>query len=79
MTAPVIEPAVILSQRERQILDELMRDGATNDQIAARLQLSPSTIKTHVKSILAKAGKPSRTALVVAVMRRELKVFVRTH
>jgi len=48
-----------LSQREKQVA-ALVCTGMTGRQIAARLVLSPETIKTHVRHILAKFGLNSR-------------------
>jgi DNA-binding CsgD family transcriptional regulator len=49
----------VLTPREWQVLD-LLRDGLTNDQIAARLAISPDTAKFHVSEILTKLGVDSR-------------------
>ena len=51
-----------LSPRERQVTD-LMADGRSNDQIAGILQLSPHTVRMHVKSAMRKLQVPSRSAL----------------
>lgn len=48
-----------LSQREKQVA-ALVCSGMTGRQIAARLVLSPETIKTHVRHILAKFSLNSR-------------------
>jgi DNA-binding NarL/FixJ family response regulator len=48
-----------LSQREKQVA-ALICTGLTGRQIAARLVLSPETIKTHVRHILDKFGLNSR-------------------
>lgn len=50
-----------LSQREKQVA-ALVCAGMTGRQIAARLVLSPETIKTHVRHILAKFSLNSRHA-----------------
>lgn len=47
------------SHREKQVL-ELMVAGMTNQQIADRLYLAESTVKTHVASAFAKLGVRSR-------------------
>jgi DNA-binding CsgD family transcriptional regulator len=49
----------VLTPREWQVLD-LLRDGLTNDQIAARLAISPDTAKFHVSEILSKLGVETR-------------------
>lgn len=49
----------VLTPREWQVLD-LLRDGLTNDQIAARLAISPDTAKFHVSEILTKLGVQTR-------------------
>ena len=40
--------------------------------LAARLFISSSTVKTHVKSVLEKLGAPDRAAAVAEAMRRGL-------
>jgi NarL family two-component system response regulator LiaR len=54
------EPGHDLTDREREVL-ALVVDGLTNRQIAARLSVSPSTIKFHVGNVLSKLGAASRT------------------
>jgi len=53
-----------LTGREREIL-VLVAEGLSNDEIAARLYLSPLTTKTHVSRILAKLEARDRAQLVV--------------
>ncbi|TFV81650.1 response regulator transcription factor [Microbacterium sp. dk485] len=53
-----------LSPREREVV-ALLAAGASNDAIAARLYLTTNTVKTHVKSILAKLGLPDRIHVVI--------------
>jgi DNA-binding NarL/FixJ family response regulator len=60
-----------LSPREREVL-ELMAQGLTNRQIAARLWISDPTVKTHVSHILAKLGQSDRTQAIVHAMSRGL-------
>jgi DNA-binding NarL/FixJ family response regulator len=55
----------VLSHRERQVLD-LVRKGLTNAQIADRLFLAESTIKSHLASIFAKFGVHSRKEVAIA-------------
>ena len=51
-----------LSPRERDVT-ALTCLGLTNRQIAARLSLSPETIKTHIRNILFKFGINSKAEL----------------
>jgi NarL family two-component system response regulator LiaR len=64
-------PDLNLTDREREVLD-LMIDGLNNTQIAERLVVSASTIKSHVSSILSKLGVASRTEAVALVLRSRI-------
>jgi DNA-binding NarL/FixJ family response regulator len=55
--------SVELTDREWEVL-ELMRGGLATDEIAARLFISPVTVRTHVSAILRKLHVPSRAAAV---------------
>lgn len=49
-----------LSEREREILD-LIAQGRSNTEIAARLVLSPKTVRNHVSNVLSKLQVADRT------------------
>jgi DNA-binding NarL/FixJ family response regulator len=52
-----------LTDREWEVLD-LMRHGASTEEIASRLFISPVTVRTHVSAILRKLHVDSREAAV---------------
>jgi DNA-binding NarL/FixJ family response regulator len=52
-----------LTERERQIL-ALLAEGRRNEDIALRLQISPQTVQTHVRNILAKLRVHSKLEAV---------------
>jgi two-component system nitrate/nitrite response regulator NarL len=58
-----------LSLREAQILD-LLREGITNAEIAKRLSIEESTVKTHIHHLLGKLHIKNRT---------EVTLFPRRH
>ena len=64
-------PGLDLTEREREVL-ALMIEGLNNTQIAGRLTVSPSTIKSHVSSILSKLGVTSRTEAVTLALRKHI-------
>jgi DNA-binding NarL/FixJ family response regulator len=57
------QPAVPLTERERDVLT-LMASGATNKEIAARLYLSPHTVKEHTSSLYRKLKVRNRAEAV---------------
>ncbi len=61
-------PGLDLTEREREVL-ALMVEGLNNTQIAGRLTISPSTVKSHVSNILSKFGVASRTEAVTLALR----------
>jgi len=62
-----------LTERERAVL-ALMVEGLNNPQIAAKLTVSLSTVKSHVSNILSKLGVASRTEAVTLALRKRLIV-----
>ena len=64
-------PDVALSRRETEILRALAT-GASNQDVAAELFISPATVKTHLVHIYQKLGVDNRTAAVVEATARRL-------
>ena len=54
----------VLTEREREVM-VLVGEGLSNDEIAARLVISPATAKTHVSRTMVKLGARDRAQLVV--------------
>lgn len=54
---------VSLSDRELQIID-LVAAGLTNQEIAAKLEISKRTVDNHISNILTKTETGNRVALV---------------
>ena len=50
----------------------LLAAGATDDQIAELLELSPATVQTHVRNAKAKLGARTRAQAVAIALRRGL-------
>jgi DNA-binding CsgD family transcriptional regulator len=66
--AALIRPRPVpFTARESEVL-ELLRQGLTYREIAARLVLSPKTVDKHVASIMRRTGTSNRTAAVVTAM-----------
>ena len=65
------QPGHNLTGRELEVL-ALMVDGLNNTQIAGKLMVSPSTIKSHVSNILSKLGVASRTEAVTLALRNHI-------
>ncbi|MFF3936414.1 response regulator [Streptomyces phaeofaciens] len=62
---PDVSPRLnVLTEREFEVI-RLVGAGLTNDEIAARLVLSPYTAKTHVSRIMSKLNVRDRTQLVI--------------
>ena len=57
---PVSDGVERVPRREEQVL-ELLADGRSNAEIAARLYITEGTAKTHVKHVLRKVGVSNRS------------------
>jgi NarL family two-component system response regulator LiaR len=64
-------PGLNLTEREREVL-ALMVEGLNNKQIAIKLTVSPSTVKSHVSNILFKLSVVSRTEAVTLALRNNI-------
>lgn len=58
-----------LSEREREVLAGLA-EGLSNREIAARLQIAESTVKTHLSALYAKLEVGDRTEAVTVAIRK---------
>lgn len=61
--APIIIESYSLTARERDVLGAISR-GASTNEIAAELYLSPHTVRDYVKTVFEKVGVKSRGELV---------------
>ena len=56
-----------LTHREKEVLDQMV-SGQTNAEIASRMNISLSTVKNHVSSILEKMGAANRAEVIYKVL-----------
>jgi DNA-binding NarL/FixJ family response regulator len=61
----------VLTPREREIL-QLLADGMSNVDVAAKLFISQETVKSHVRHILAKLEADTRTQAVAIALREAM-------
>lgn len=65
------DPCASLSTREREVL-LLLAEGCSNLQIAERLQIGESTVKTHVGNVLGKLDLSDRTQAAIWAWKHRL-------
>jgi LuxR family maltose regulon positive regulatory protein len=75
-TVPAVEERVgvlleALSARELDVV-RLLAAGCSNEELARRLALAPSTVKWHLRNIFDKLGVKSRTQAVIAAQQLRL-------
>jgi len=64
-------PKPALTPREREVL-ALVATGLSNADIAERMHIGVTTVKTHVASLMQKTGSPTRVHLAVLAVRHDL-------
>ncbi|MCC7363120.1 MAG: response regulator transcription factor [Dehalococcoidia bacterium] len=69
--APAPPSLPSLTVREQEVL-LLVAQGLSNDEIAAALTISPSTVRTHIHSLAIKLDTSSRASLIARAQGREL-------
>jgi DNA-binding NarL/FixJ family response regulator len=67
---PVLNRFFLLTPREIEVL-EAISDGLSTAKIASLLGISSATVRSHVKSLLAKLGLHSRVEAVSLVLRSD--------
>jgi two-component system, NarL family, response regulator LiaR len=67
------QPAVghDLTEREREVL-ALIAEGLSNDEIAARLVISPFTVRNHVSAVMSKLGAANRAQAAALAIKHRL-------
>jgi DNA-binding NarL/FixJ family response regulator len=68
VTAPSGRVEPIISKREEEVL-QLVAEGASTTEVAARLYISVKTVKNHLASIYQKLDSRDRTQAVVRAVR----------
>ena len=58
-----------LTPREFEVLEHIVQ-GRSNKEIAAELEVSEATVKTHINSLLGKLGVTDRTQAATAAIQR---------
>ncbi len=65
------QPKPMLTPREHEVLGHL-KDGLSIQQVAKKLYLSESTVKTHVAKVYDKLGATNRTQAIMTALRLRL-------
>jgi RNA polymerase sigma factor (sigma-70 family) len=60
-----------LTRREREVL-RLLADGRSNEEIGTELQISPETVRTHVRKAMTKLEADTRTQAVAKALRQSI-------
>jgi len=63
-----------LTPREAEVLEQIV-SGKSNKEIAAELEISEATVKTHINTLLSKLGVTDRTQAATAAIRRGIVPF----
>ncbi|KQS64259.1 response regulator transcription factor [Modestobacter sp. Leaf380] len=70
-TGAVAVPLPDLSEREREVL-ACLGLGASNQEIATRLHIGVTTVKTHVANLMDRTGSPNRVHLAILAIRHDV-------
>lgn len=62
--------SVRMTERERQVID-LIAEGLSNKEIAARLEIAPHTVKSHVRNIMEKLALHTRLQIAAYSYRQD--------
>lgn len=66
-----MDAPIVLTRREKEVL-ELIAEGLTNNEVGEKLYISPATVDTHRKNLLAKLEAKNTASLVKIAMQLQL-------
>jgi DNA-binding CsgD family transcriptional regulator len=66
----VTDLVLVLSPRESEML-MLLAEGLSGEEIAARLVLSPATVRTHIQNAMVKLGAHTRGQAIAKALRAQ--------
>ena len=66
-----LQTVLVLTPREREVL-RLLADGMRNEEIGRELQISPDTVRAHVRKAMARLDADTRTEAVATALRQQL-------
>lgn len=66
-------PSELLTERERTVLSGVVR-GLSNKEIAYELSISPNTVRSHIRNIMAKFEVENRTQAVVYALEHKINL-----
>lgn len=78
MLGPMPETYNPLTETEEQVLELIVREGYSNEELAAELGTTTRTAKFHVGNLLRKTAATDRLKLAVGFWRAQLKGKERT-
>jgi DNA-binding NarL/FixJ family response regulator len=78
MTEQDTRPVALITPATRDVLHELMRDGADTKEIGRRLRKADDTVKSQLRDLFQVFGVKTRTELMAAVYHERFRVVV-TH
>ncbi len=61
-------PPTRFTERQRQVV-QLIAEGCSNDEIAARLGIGPKTVESHLRRLFERFDLASRTELATRALR----------
>jgi DNA-binding NarL/FixJ family response regulator len=66
-----LEPRPVMTPRERDVL-ALLGEGLSNRDIADRIAISVTTVKTHVARLMERTGATNRVQLALLAVRHNI-------
>lgn len=60
---------MLLTKREMEIFELLIKNNYSTDEIAQIIGVSPRTVRNHISNVIGKLGVTSRTQAIITLMK----------